>query len=155
VTQISKLATSLLWLLVLFVTSCGYRPAYRSRSPNQRHEVVFLEEQFFADSKMKIVLRTGFSENTLYEDNMDWILGFAAVSWSDDSTRVGVFACNPYGHDVLFGYDLIKKTAIGKDIVEDSIRQSIRKRYKLANHSVDPVRWACTNAGAGAFVMAR
>jgi hypothetical protein len=72
---------------------------------------------------------------------------FAHVTWSPDSSRVGVCVVTGYGDDIKSAYDTRDQKQIPFSAVEDLVRDSIRSVYKLTpsdltEYADDPLQWA-------------
>lgn len=133
------------FLYCALTTAGCTRLRVQSTSPNGKHTIVISEKEYLVDSRVKVtlILDQGRTE-VLYSHPSDWILGFSHIWWSDDSSLVGVLACNLGGRDLVLGYDIAAKKEVELQHVRRNLSNIISKRYKPPPGS-DALHWACSH----------
>ncbi len=89
------------------------------------------------------------SENPTHAE---FLIGFAIVVWTEDSSRFALFVQGAPGPRVLFGRNLRTSSQMNEDEAFALVRAEMRKQYPEIPTHVDPVKeWAQTMDSAEAY----
>jgi hypothetical protein len=146
---------NVVFLFALIIVSCGFGKdlLLRISSPDKAFTIAIWEIRHGPDSSLIITLAARGVEARIYEDDRDRAPGVAEVYWSPDRKLVGVFVCDPYAGNLIFGWDLTRNRRTKPQQVEAGLRQTVKQRYALDTETLqtfanDPFQWACESDDA-------
>ncbi len=133
-------------LMLFAMQSACWRTVIVSESPDRQYKARVKEWCIAPDCAIKAEVTSIVFPSTIGAVE-DGDISFAHVTWSPDSSRVGVLVVNAYGADIKAAYDTRNKKQIPFNTVEDLVRDSIRSNYKLTpsdlnRYANDPLQWA-------------
>ena len=82
----------------------------------------------------------------------EFLIGFAIVVWTEDSSRFAVFVQGAPGPSVLFGRNLQSSSQINEEEALALVRAEMRRQYPEIPRDLDPVNdWVQTSDGVEAY----
>lgn len=133
-------------LYAAFQVGC-WNTAVTTDSPDHRHTVRIRELCLGPDCTIKAQLSSGLLPVEVMMRGDAW-LGFVHITWSTDSSRVGLFVTNRLGgQPIQAGFDVRTNAQVPFETVRDMVADDIRRTYgltvdKLSAYNGDALEWA-------------
>ena len=135
----------------LLLTAClsfGWHSVRASVAPNGSSNVDLVRRCVGLDCIVRVWLEYGSKRVLLFDDRRDRLPRSAIISWSGDSSRVGIHVCDPLGGNITIGYSLIEQGALSGQAVLPMLKSEIERRYRP---KTDPLEWVCSPSGLSAL----